>query len=92
MTFFVNDGWLRKAYEYDKFAHAGGSCLVTCLLWAILKTCGLNTTNLCVYVCGLTFFLGIALELLQAFRGVGFSWRDLVADAIGIGIAWVAIA
>ena len=84
---FTNDGWLRKAQEYDKFSHAGGSCLIVFLLWVIAKRFDLNLFT----VSWLVLSGGIALELWQGFHGIGFSWRDLVADLVGVLIAYGAI-
>ena len=84
---FVNDGWIRKALEYDKLAHAGGSCLAVCLLWLVLSVFNTNLfTVSCIVLSG-----GIALELWQGFYGHGFSWRDLVANVVGVLIAHGAI-
>ena len=86
---FVNDGWLKKCLEYDKWSHAGGSCLIVCLLWAVLKLtgCGLALW----LVSAICFGIGIALEAWQGTHGIGFSWRDLVANGAGILIAYGAI-
>ena len=87
---FVNDGWLKKCLEYDKWSHAGGSCLIVCLLWAVLK---LANSGLALWiVCATGIVLGIALEIYQGFHGHGFSWRDLVANVAGVLIAYGAIS
>jgi len=96
---FINDGWLRQAQNYDKLSHAGGSCLVVCLLWyvAMLPEGYFFPINrkiqreIRLLVCGLVIVGGIALEAWQGFNGVGFSWRDVVADVVGVVIAYGAI-
>ena len=86
---FTNDGWLRQAQNFDKLSHAGGSCLAVCLLWAMLKLLHVELAISMVIIMSLSG--GIALELLQGFRGIGFSWRDVVADVVGVLIAYGAI-
>jgi len=91
---FVNDGWLRKAQEYDKFCHAGGSCLMVCLLWAAIKRVeiwNLSSQSRLFIVGVLILSGGVALEIVQAYRGIGFSWRDVVADLAGVLVAYRAI-
>ena len=86
---FVNDGWIRQAQNYDKLSHAGGSCLAVCLLWAVLKLLNVNLTLTVVSIA--VCIGGIALELYQVRSGIGFSWRDVVANGVGVLIAWGAI-
>ena len=42
-------------------------------------------------VCGLVIVGGIALEVWQGSHGIGFSWRDVVANVAGVLIAYGAI-
>ena len=103
---FVNDGWIRKAQNYDKLSHAGGSCLAVCLLWNIflivryviarrrgyLPPLEIKTQRrVILLLCGLVIVAGIALEVWQGTHGIGFSWRDVVANVAGVLIAYGAI-
>ena len=96
---FTNDGWLRQAQNFDKLSHAGGSCLAVCLLWAIARMMEgylypltqearkkMLRSILITVLAG-----GIVIEIWQGFYGHGFSWRDVVADVVGVLIAYGAI-
>ena len=84
MTFqFVNDGVFRTALEYDKWAHMGGSCLVTCALYVLLQIRYMKRDALYVAWAWAGIF-GLVLELYQGCTGTGFSTLDLIANGIGI--------
>ena len=96
---FTNDGWLRQAQNYDKLSHAGGSCLAVCLLWWVAITIEgylypinhKTQRRVRLSICGLVIVGGITLEVWQGFHGIGFSWRDVVANVVGVIIAYGAI-
>jgi len=96
---FVNDGWTRQARNYDKLSHAGGSCLIVCLLWSIIMTFEgylfpinhKTQRRIRLITCSIVLVGGIALEVWQGFHGHGFSWRDVVADVAGVLVAYGAI-
>lgn len=87
---WADDSWLSKCSEFDKLTHAGGSALLTNGLACILSI-WLNRLGQVLLAGVLAFLVGLALEIYQAYREDGFSWRDLVADIIGIWIATWAI-
>lgn len=87
---WADDSWLSQCTEYDKLTHAGGSALLMCGLSCILAI-SFNRIGQVLFAGALAFLVGFALEIYQAYRGDGFSWRDLVADIVGIWIASLAI-
>jgi len=85
-----NDSWLSRATGFDKWAHAGGSALFTCAACNVLAP-WFNHLGQVLFAGAFVFLCGLALEMYQAFKEDGFSWRDLTADALGILIAMAAI-
>ena len=79
------DAWLAR----DKALHAGTSFALTAggalALRAALDATRRDATTLAV---GTTIALGVTKEIADERRprGSGFSWRDLVADAVGTAL------
>src|SRR4051812_39161442 len=69
---------------WDKAEHA--------LAWAILTGAGLLLSTKRRWAIGaFAFVFGAVIEILQATMGLGRDgdWRDLIADSIGIGAAYL---
>lgn len=63
----------------DKFLHLSASFTAALILH--FQT-GLSILNICVFV----FVGGIVWEFLEMFFADGISWRDIIANLIGIGV------
>lgn len=82
----------------DKREHLFGSGYAYCLLLFLLPTeilCWIPGVQELIVLLGyrhtaaiLAWTGGFLWEIKDGFRADGFSWRDLVADTIGIGILW----
>jgi len=86
------DSWTSKAFDYDKFAHMAGSAFFFCLCCFFLSpfTDKLGQIIIAFWV---AMIGGITLEIYQAFDYFedGFSWRDLVANWVGLIVAVLAV-
>lgn len=79
------------AWPYDKTVHAGGAALTMLVLLALFRLPPLVAG-------GVTMLAGLGVEFAERFPRVRytssrigfFSWRDLVADALGMTIGWLA--
>jgi hypothetical protein len=91
---WAKDSWTSKCQEYDKFVHLTGSCFLTMLLYQIFHIWLVFFLSL-TFAVEVAFLAGFILEVLQGKHeeyGDGFSWRDLVANVIGIAFAvWVIL-
>ena len=94
----ANDSWTSKCLEYDKWTHAGGSCLATMVLYLFWFAFGFNSTFSILAASLLSFTAGLAIEIDQGIElygaltnGDGFSWRDMAANMIGILVAMVGV-
>src|SRR3954449_8890448 len=70
---------------WDKAEHAAA--------WAVLTGAGLLLSTRRRWAIGVfAFGFGVVIEVLQATMGLGRDgdWRDLVADSLGIGAAYLA--
>lgn len=84
MLRWVEDSWTSKFRTSDKFYHFFGCALI----FATLRITGL-TGWLCFV---LTFLAGFLVELIDAVRADGFSWRDMVADILGGSAMWLWVS
>ncbi|WP_412062763.1 hypothetical protein [Rubrivirga sp. IMCC45206] len=87
----VSDDWLAK----DKALHLGTSFAATVVGNAVLaRADALRDGRALPVAAGGTLVLGLAKELADARRPRHplFSWRDLAADALGVGLAVIAVA
>ena len=76
----MTDKWLAE----DKFNHLAGSFFVTYLFTWI---CSGIVPGVILALAG-----GLLVELYQEYKKVdSFSWKDVIADVIGIAIAVVSI-
>lgn len=81
---WAEDSWTSKFRTSDKLYHFFGCALI----FSTLKVTGL--TNWLCFV--LTFLSGLLVELIDEMRADGFSWRDLIADALGGAGMWLWIS
>ena len=94
----ANDSWFSKCREFDKWTHAGGSCLGTLLIFMFWRALGFNFMFSIVFSSVIVFAIGLANEIDQGVElygaltnGDGFSWRDMVANMIGITVAVIGV-
>lgn len=73
MRFARHDHW----FTFDKLQHVGKGMLTYCLLHIAFPT----ASELWPFVMAVVF--ATWYELWDAWRGVGFSWRDAVCDTVG---------
>lgn len=75
----------------DKVAHFVVSLILTIVLAIVIKSVNEDTAGImCGILAGIvTMCLGVAKEVWDKFRGTGFDLMDLLADAIGCGVAIV---
>jgi hypothetical protein len=92
---WVRDIWTSKCMEYDKWTHAGGSCLITIVVFfCVIFFTPLGWFMNALLAGGISFVAGLALEFWQGYHpdGLdGFSWKDLVANVVGILFAMAAV-
>lgn len=80
------DEWL----GYDKVLHAGGSLLLTLSgQYVLVDKAGLSNGEALPLSASTTLLLGVMKEVADSRRPrhPHFSWRDLVADAVGVLVA-----
>ncbi len=85
----ISDRWLGP----DKFAHFGVSAYLSALSYEIYHDFYSNGEKSSLYFsCGLTFSLGLGKEIDDQRKPDGkFSYKDLVADVLGIAAGlWIA--
>lgn len=74
--------------QVDKWVHLLGCAFLFSLAYLLMsKTGGVHfgTKHLAAFW---AFIGGLGVEIVQGFGKEGFSWRDLIADCIGIGTLW----
>ena len=72
----------------DKFRHAAASWAAMVFTFAAVRSVDDADTALAIAV-PVTAAFGIAKEVVDRRRGGPFSFRDLAADALGAGAAWL---
>jgi hypothetical protein len=79
---FYADG---KGYlQVDKFGHAYGSYLESYIGYRAMRWSGASKKKALLYGGTLGFFLQSPIEIIDGFyEGWGFSWTDMVANAVG---------
>ena len=85
------DAWLGR----DKALHAGGSALLTLGGTVVLaQGAGLAEDRALPVAAGTTLALGVMKELTDRSRERAplFSWRDLVADTVGVAVAALVVS
>ncbi|MGH7447273.1 MAG: hypothetical protein ACRELT_06915 [Longimicrobiales bacterium] len=80
-----SDRWLGE----DKFRHVGASWAAMVFTYAAARSVNDDTDTALAIALPVTAALGIAKEAADHRRGGPFSARDLVADALGAGAAWL---
>ena len=80
----ISDPW----FSPDKGSHFIGSLIST--IWlakSMQEFSNVNNTKSIYWGSGLTFSLGMGKEIRDSFQpGNIFSWKDLTADCLGIGL------
>lgn len=80
-----HDTWTSKCIEFDKWTHAGGSCLATCLLRIFTWNAGTPWI-----AGGVVFVLGILYETYQEISLIHkFSIKDVIANCVGIALGMI---
>lgn len=79
------DAWLGE----DKFRHAGASWAAMVFTHTAARVVLDDVDAAFAVAVPVTAALGIAKEVVDRRRGGPFSARDLVADALGVGAAWL---
>ena len=81
------DRWLGE----DKFRHAGASWAAMVFTYAAARAIHDDSTAAIAIALPVTAALGLAKEAVDHRRGGPFSARDLAADALGAGAAWLVL-
>lgn len=85
MFHFAQDSWLSKFHTSDKLYHLFGSAVLFAFLWFPIFLV-MNGSELTVAMWA--FIGGLIVEIFDGFGKEGFSWKDLVADFVGIMAMW----
>jgi uncharacterized protein YfiM (DUF2279 family) len=83
----VGDAWLGE----DKFRHAGASWAAAVFTYAAVRSVHDDGDTAMAVALPVAAALGIVKEIVDHRRGGPFSGRDLVADALGAGAAWLVL-
>ena len=77
--------------KLDKIAHFVVSLIITIVLAIVIKSVNEDVAGImCGILAGIvTMCIGVAKEVWDKFRGTGFDWQDLIADALGCFIAMI---
>lgn len=81
------DRWLGE----DKFRHAGASWAAMVFTYAAARAIHDDSRAALAVALPVTAALGLAKEAVDYRRGGPFSARDLAADALGAGAAWLVL-
>ena len=81
------DPWLSE----DKFRHAAASWAAMVFTYAVVRSINDDRDVALAAALPATAGLGIAKEVVDRHRGGQFSLRDLAADALGAGAAWLLL-
>jgi uncharacterized protein YfiM (DUF2279 family) len=83
-TMPADDAWLGA----DKFTHAAASWAATAFVFAAARSAGAERDEALLAAGSAALGAGLAKELIDRRRYGLFSIRDLVADMIGVGVAY----
>lgn len=83
----ADDVWLGE----DKFRHAGASWAATVFTYAAVRSVHDDGDTAIAVALPVAAALGLVKEVVDHRRGGPFSGRDLVADALGAGAAWLVL-
>lgn len=75
----------------DKFRHAGASWAAMVFTYAAARAVHDDSGTAIAVALPVTAALGVAKEFIDRRRGGPFSAGDLVADALGAGVAWLVL-
>jgi hypothetical protein len=82
---FYND--LGGYNQIDKFGHTFGSYIESYIGYRSLRWAGVPEKKAVIYGGSLGFFLQLPIEIWDGmYEGWGFSWSDVVANALGSGL------
>jgi hypothetical protein len=82
---FYND--LGGYNQIDKFGHTFGSYIESYIGYRSLRWAGVPEKKAAIYGGSLGFFLQLPIEIWDGmYEGWGFSWSDVVANALGSGL------
>jgi uncharacterized protein YfiM (DUF2279 family) len=79
------DSWTGE----DKFRHAAASWAAMVFTYAAARAVHDDSDTAIAIAVPVTVSFGIAKEVADRRRGGPFSFRDLAADALGAGAAWL---
>jgi uncharacterized protein YfiM (DUF2279 family) len=79
------DSWTGE----DKFRHAAASWAAMVFTYAAARAAHDDADAAIAVALPVTGALGVAKEIVDHRRGGPFSFRDLAADALGAGAAWL---
>jgi uncharacterized protein YfiM (DUF2279 family) len=82
--FVRDDAWLGA----DKFTHAAASWAAVAFAFGATRSAGVPRDDALLVATSAALTAGIAKELIDRRRYGLFSVRDLVADALGVGVAY----
>lgn len=80
-----SDPWTSE----DKFRHAAASWAAMVFTFAAVRSVDDDADTALAIALPVTAAFGIAKEVVDRRRGGPFSFRDLAADALGAGAAWL---
>ena len=85
--YFTMLSWEEDKYDKTNLMHLSASCVIAGIGDNILEALG--SENSTYYASLITFTLGFFKEVEDGYRE-GFSRRDLIYDAVGVG-AWILV-
>lgn len=92
MTFrFARDKFFQSWLPWllpDKREHLWGSGLLFCVLYFLMLRAGGVYWGTGADAATWAFVGGLLWEIKDGLWNDGFSWKDLIADCVGIGIMW----
>lgn len=81
----ASDPWTSE----DKFRHVAASWAVTVFAYAAARSIDVDAETALVIALPVAGAAGVAKEIADHRAGGLFSFRDLAADALGAGVAWL---
>ena len=80
-----SDPWTSE----DKFRHVAASWAAMVFTYAAVRSVNDDSDTALAIALPVTAAFGVAKEVVDRRRGGPFSFRDLAADALGSGVAWL---